>query len=52
MNDTVPASALAFAALRVQKSSSEVKSDPYSDVKEHSIFITGCWVSVRATLHI
>lgn len=52
VNDTGPVSALAFEALRAQKSSSEVKSDPYSDVREHSIFITGCWVSVWATLHI
>jgi hypothetical protein len=41
VNDTVPVSALAFETLWIQKFSSEVKLDPYCDVKEHSIFITG-----------
>lgn len=50
VNNTVPESA--FETLWIQKFSSEVKRDSYSDVKEHSIFITGCSVSVWATLHI
>lgn len=52
VSDTVPVSALAFEALWTQWLPSEVKSDPYSDVKEYSIFITGCSVSLWATLHI
>lgn len=52
MNDIAPVSAPPFEALWIQKFSSEVKSDPYSDVKDYNIFVTGCLVSVWATLHI
>lgn len=52
MNDTVQVSELAFEALWIQKFSFEVKSDLYSEVEEHSIFITGSSVSLGATVHI
>lgn len=52
VNDIAPVSAPPFEALWIQKFSSEVKSDPYSDVKDYSIFVTGCLVSVWAPLHI
>lgn len=41
MNDIEPMSVPPFEALWIQKFSSEVKSDPYSDVKDYSIFVTG-----------
>lgn len=52
MNDIVPVSAPSFEALWIQKFSSEVKSDPYADVKDYSIFVTGYSLSAWATLHI